>query len=301
MNKIKLQEVMTEIEKHEKIPGLGFTYRTFVAGALTFQGDYTLEERVCNSTACVAGTAVLMNLPKDEIIKTCRSVAFDWNSKAGNILELDYIQSQFLFHTASHLANKDDAIARIKWLLEDKHILAYQFRKESWLRDPIDMNAKERDLRKWMEIFIHHYLPHFDKYQTISLLQKLDACYPWLENLYWWKISTMQECYERMTEYTPLFWLIDTIQLKKEKVERIADNIWGGETDIYNAVSNRYRDRITKTQPIGPIEGEVCNIVREFLSLEEVLINIWDNCYEAWAEWLQIEDHEDYVRDYLEV
>lgn len=82
----------------------------------------------CGTTACVAGWTCILFYP-DTIIT---DIPGNYGRRAAEILGLYSSQEEFLFHMASTVANVDDAIARLEWLIAGKDILEYDIRKESW-------------------------------------------------------------------------------------------------------------------------------------------------------------------------
>ena len=87
------------------------------------------EVNLCGTTACVAGHALICLTPYNltNIRTSC-----DVEDIAEEVLGLDSASSFFLFMSNSEDANIDDAIARIKFLLEGGNPTEYPFENETY-------------------------------------------------------------------------------------------------------------------------------------------------------------------------
>lgn len=129
---MKRKDLLIELEQDlMKMPDYCFDYAHF------FNDDYELERWKhgnyipdCGTTACVAGHCVLKwGLTKSKDKGHERDCVDD---VAAEFLGLTEDESFFLFIREASYASKDDAIARLRWVIEDKDVYDYDFTTESW-------------------------------------------------------------------------------------------------------------------------------------------------------------------------
>ncbi len=95
--------------------------------------NYTLNKEFppCNTAGCVAGhTCLLFWENYVTIISDCGGLGFE--DVARNILEIDLFVADVLFRSQMYVATKEDAINRLKHLLENDNFDGYDWKKESW-------------------------------------------------------------------------------------------------------------------------------------------------------------------------
>ncbi len=115
-------------ELRQKLPKEKFKYDAFfgnVKADTQFGNSKTVS---CKTTSCCAGFCVILFKLK----RTCYATFPD--DLAQQFLELTDKQADFLFHKYSMIANYDDAIKRLDWLIARKNISKYLWSKESHYR-----------------------------------------------------------------------------------------------------------------------------------------------------------------------
>lgn len=128
MHKPRMRLVREKISQHKE----QFVYSHYFRPAKEFESGVQLKElQDCGTLACVAGWTCYTLEPELSIDDACYKAGM----YAQELLELTATEASFLFHCFSDIANADDALARIDWLLSDKPVLDYDFRQESWAEE----------------------------------------------------------------------------------------------------------------------------------------------------------------------
>lgn len=148
MNKENLKLLVEELKEPTIIPNLEFGYRTYFTGNdklidQVFEKGSAKEVNFCDSTACVAGTTCLL-FPDalDPSTFWCRN-NFEYDRYATKVLDLSNAENQFLFHEFCGVAEKEDAIKRLEWLINGNSILDYPWEEESHYKTDSEESRSE--------------------------------------------------------------------------------------------------------------------------------------------------------------
>lgn len=122
--------IFTDRVKYDEAYRAG--WRGVLLGSMSFLDsmsvDFDLAERDCNTAACVAGWACLVERPSMHVGEgTCHA--------AQRALGLDDETADLLFYRCCEKATRDDAIARLTHLFYNGTFDGYQWDEESYAKE----------------------------------------------------------------------------------------------------------------------------------------------------------------------
>lgn len=133
MNKERLQQLHDAIEA---APPEEFFYNAFFSGkndGLLTAGYLTIPKPHCGTAGCVAGWALMLFIPGERSYNgSCGDPKVSAFDQAKDVLDLSSSEATFLFLEYAHAAKREDALRRLRHLLDGDHPDNYHWETESW-------------------------------------------------------------------------------------------------------------------------------------------------------------------------
>lgn len=130
------EKVLDAIQSHRD----QFRYDVYFCYINPLMDDNLKEQMKCGTAGCIAGWTLAVLTPEISINDALNGCP----NNAAELLGLTKDEMWFLFIYSSDYANVDDAIARLKWLIDGKDWKDYDYKNESWnFREDISEESKK--------------------------------------------------------------------------------------------------------------------------------------------------------------